>query len=98
MDAACDSLSRRKCLLSDHCTLELVSGNVYRCRADNGACEVGIKQTDEKACTAKAECKFEAGGCYCQCEGAARTETVDEPQSGCKCACGGGKPPMCSLK
>ncbi len=95
---ACDTLSRSKCLQSEHCTLELAGNNVYRCRADQGPCEVGVKQSDKNACEAKAECAWDGGSCYCPCEGAARTETVEEPQSGCACACGGGAPSMCIEK
>jgi len=95
---SCDALSRSKCLASDGCTLELAGNNVYRCRPDQGPCEVGMRQGDKRACEAKAECAFDSGTCYCPCEGAARTLTVDEPQSGCACACGGGAPAMCIEK
>lgn len=95
VDAACDSLSRAQCLVSMHCTLELVDHNVYRCRDDVGLCEIGVQQNSKTSCEAKAECAFDPGGCYCHCEGAARTEKVTEKPSGCACGCGGGKPPMC---
>ena len=96
--AGCGRLSRAECLASDHCTLELAGSNVYRCRDDEGVCEVGIKQGDRTACTARAECTFDTGTCYCPCVGAARTLTVEEPESGCACACGGGPPAMCVEK
>jgi hypothetical protein len=95
---SCDTLSRRLCLQSDHCTLELAGNNMYRCRPDQGPCEVGVKQTDKAACEAKTECAFDGGSCYCSCEGASRTITVEETQGGCACACGGGPPATCQEK
>ena len=94
--AACDSLSRAQCLASAHCTLELAGANLYRCRPDQGVCEVGIAQGDRKSCQDKAECVWTNAMCYCPCEGAARTITVEEKAAGCACACGGGEPAMCT--
>ncbi|MFN0253560.1 MAG: hypothetical protein ACKV2T_42225 [Kofleriaceae bacterium] len=94
----CSTLSRAACLESDHCTLVLLGNNVYRCRADEGPCEIGLRQGDRKACEAKPGCAFDTGTCYCPCEGAARTLTVEEKSSGCACVCGGGAPSMCNVK
>jgi hypothetical protein len=86
---ACSTLSRAACLESDHCTLELLGTNVYRCRADEGPCEIGLRQENKQGCAAKAECAFHAGECYCECGGGARK------LGDCVCVCGGGPPSMC---
>jgi hypothetical protein len=94
----CAKLTRAECLDSDACTLHLASPNRYQCRADANACEIGIKQQDQKACTAKAGCTFTVANCYCECPGSGNAEVPDVvPQGyGCGCACGGGAPALCT--
>ncbi|HEY4181514.1 MAG TPA: hypothetical protein VGM90_31925 [Kofleriaceae bacterium] len=93
----CGGLSRADCLHSTSCTLENISnnmnGDIYRCRAAQGTCELGIAQDDEGACTAKAGCKFAPASCYCACDG--RTEVVRDSVDGCECECRSGPPATC---
>lgn len=93
----CAKLTRAECLASDTCTLHLASPNRYQCRADATACEIGIQQEDQKACTAKAGCTFTVANCYCACPGSGNAEVPDVVPvgSGCGCACGQGPPAMC---
>jgi hypothetical protein len=93
--ASCDSYDRNTCLESKHCTLHQVEGRQYECRAEVGACELGLVQTDEAACNARKGCKFEPATCFCACRGYGRTKIEDKSGPNCKCVCGGGKPSMC---
>jgi hypothetical protein len=91
----CESFTRSDCLRSSHCTLEFVEPGVYRCRPDQGSCEVGIGQSDRVACEGVAGCRFDQGSCYCPFNGYGRTAVPDPPATGGACACGGGPPPSC---
>lgn len=94
----CDALDRHECLESTACTLELAAPNAYRCRPEAGPCETGLVQSDEKACTARAACKFVPATCYCHCRGYGKTKVEDTHGPACKCDCGGDAPPACVPK
>lgn len=97
--ARCDSLTRLECYAAAHCVLENVGPARYVCRDPKGPCEVGLKQTDAKACNARPECTWKQGGCYCPFPGYGETAVPERTQSsGSACACGGGPPPMCVEK
>jgi hypothetical protein len=97
--ARCDSLTRTECYAAAHCVLEHVGTAKYTCRDPKGPCEVGLKQTDSKACNARPECTWKQGGCYCPFPGYGDTAVPEKPgTTGGACACGGGPPPMCVEK
>ena len=91
----CDTFTRAECLRSTHCTLEHVTQSQYRCRPDEGPCEVGIQQSDRRACEAQGGCRWDPGACYCPFNGYGRTAVPDPPNEGAACACGGGPPARC---
>lgn len=97
--ARCDSLTRLECYAASHCVLENVGPARYVCRDPQGPCEVGLKQTDAKACNARPECTWKPGACYCPFPGYGDTAVPERSRnSGGACACGGGPPPMCVEK
>jgi hypothetical protein len=97
--ARCDSLTRLECYSASHCVLEHVGPAKYVCRDPKGPCEVGLKQTDAKACNARAECTWTPGSCYCPFPGYGDTSVPERTGDvGGACACGGGPPPMCAEK
>lgn len=97
--ARCDSLTRLECYAASHCVLENVGPAKYVCRDPKGPCEVGLKQTDAKACNARPECTWKQGGCYCPFPGYGETAVPERTRNaGGACACGGGPPPMCVEK
>jgi hypothetical protein len=92
---SCDTLDRAQCLESKQCTLVQIKGSDYECRPEQGKCEVGHAQDDEKSCTARSGCRFDVAMCFCACKGYGRTKIEDRSGEDCKCGCGGGKPSMC---
>jgi len=92
---ACTQMSRAQCLASSTCTLHHVKGQLYDCRDDKGPCEVGLQQGDQAACSARAQCAWDGGSCYCPCAGYGRTAAIEEDSAGCACGCAGGPPASC---
>lgn len=104
LGAACDSLTRRQCLLARHCTLVAPrSGTAsrYVCREARGPCETGLTQTVESRgeCEDRESCAWSEGGCYCQCAGYGHTAVPDGDEAEpCDCECSGGPPPTCAAR
>ena len=95
---ACDTLDRAACISSLRCTLHNIKASQYECRPSQGPCEVGLIQTDRRACEARAGCLFENANCYCPFPGYGKTKVPDiQPDSGVvgACGCGGGPPSRC---